>query len=147
MRRSLSAVLVGTLLVAATALAADADKSKKELEKFQGTWVCQKFINDGDSAPAEAVAQLTFTFKDDKVTTNTDPDDPATITLRPEKAPAEIDFTDKDKKVDLGIYEIKGDELTMCMAPSQTKTERPTKFDAPKGSKYMLVVFKKQAAK
>jgi uncharacterized protein (TIGR03067 family) len=123
------------------------DKSKQDLERIQGTWVCQKATNAGEAMPPEVAGKMSFTFKDDRVICNINPDDPATIQIDATQTPCAIDFIDKDKKVDPGIYKFEGDALTFCMATSESKKPRPAKFESTRENQAMLVVMKKQEPK
>jgi uncharacterized protein (TIGR03067 family) len=80
------------------------------------------------------------------------------------KVPAEIDITDPDREgvIDLGIYKLEGDVLTMCLVPAKARKvkkpaeiakggpteyeesafDRPTEFTTSKDSPRVLLVLK-----
>jgi len=66
--------------------------------------------------------------------------------LRPNARPKSIDLhrEDGDKETLLGIYELKGDTLTLCATKG---AKRPRAFASPKGSDFSLLVFKRQSEK
>ena len=65
-----------------------------------------------------------------------------TFTFDPKKDPPELDVTEPANagKVSPSIYKIDGDTLTIC---SSTDGERPKAFDAPAGSKFVLLVLQR----
>ena len=63
------------------------------------------------------------------------------------KTPKQIDLTDPDGKVILGIYKLEGDILTVCLANYPDK-KRPTEFKAsPDSNDYGLIVLKRKIDK
>jgi hypothetical protein len=66
--------------------------------------------------------------------------------LRPGARPKSVDLHEEDgeKGTLLGIYELKGDMLTLCATRG---AKRPTAFTAPKGTDFNLLIFKRQAEK
>jgi len=84
---------------------------------------------------------IKFMFKEDTLTAR----QPAKYKLDPAKKPKTIDVLptdglDKDKTIE-GIYEIKGEELTVCVA--KPGSPRPTEFASKAGSGHVLFVLKK----
>jgi uncharacterized protein (TIGR03067 family) len=59
--------------------------------------------------------------------------------------PKQLDFTPpKEKKPILGIYEVTGDELKVCLRHASSSEGRPTEFVSKADSKLVLIVFKRQ---
>jgi uncharacterized protein (TIGR03067 family) len=137
---ALSAVLV-------FAAAAPGEAAKKELDRFQGTWVATALTQNGKEVPAAvlAKARLTWTVKGDQMTFKTPKGvQKGTIRLDPTKAPKRIDFKGTDESgrplVVLGIYRFKGKALEICA----DKDRRPKEFKSePKGA--LLTTLERQA--
>jgi uncharacterized protein (TIGR03067 family) len=132
-----------------TAYAAEQDQNKRDLDAMQGTWIFQKWMNEGISAPAEVIAgnKMTLTITGDQMTAIARGNEPAMIKLDSSKDPAAIDFIDKNKSVELGIYQIKDDILTFCINATRAGGGRPTVFESTRENGFMLVVMKRQALK
>jgi uncharacterized protein (TIGR03067 family) len=133
---------------------ADADAAKKELKKFEGTWVPVSVESNGKIGAEEDVKKVRYVFAaDGKYKYLLDGNDvlEGTITIDPSKKPKTIDYKitrddsgggNKDK-TSLGIYELDGDVLKVCRTwPENDK--RPTEFAAPAGSKLILSEFKRE---
>jgi uncharacterized protein (TIGR03067 family) len=131
------------------ALAAEQDLNKKDLNAMQGTWIIQKWISDGIAAPVNMIPSNVFTLviKGDQMTMVIIKDDPVTIKLNSASDPPSIDFIDKDKLVDRGIYQFKDGTLTFCIATSGSGQARPTVFESTDDNLFMLVVLKRQMPK
>ena len=124
-RQSLFAlVLVG--LVPVVAARPDDDK-----ELIKGTWTVVK--SDENGKPNEEVLKAKFTFKDgDKLLFKMAEEQAqeAIYKLDPTKKPKQIDLTvkqDNESLTALGIYEIDGDKMRLCVAEPDAKG-RPTEF-------------------
>lgn len=126
-------------------LAGPADDAKAAL---QGAWSAQSMKADGRDAPAEAVEKMRFTFKGDDLLLRgnfkSDKEDTCTYTVDASKSPKQIDITMPNAPAPApGIYEIKGDELRICLRHANAPGERPTEFVSTPGSKIVLIVLKK----
>jgi uncharacterized protein (TIGR03067 family) len=141
--RWLAVIVVGFFIGAVQAQ--DAVKKsadvKKDMEALQGTWQAVSGMRDGTKAPDDRINMIKWMFKGDLVTHRQaskyelDPtQNPKTIDLKPAES------TDDDKTVK-GIYEIKGDELTICVAPPGGT--RPTEFASKPGSMTAILTLKK----
>ena len=125
------------------------DDAKKDSEGLQGTWEVVEFTADGKSFPEEFRREIRITFKGDKMLIlergGTGKRE-YSFKLDPSKKPKAIDVTPLDgpfkDKTAPAIYELKGDELKLCM-PNQETKDRPTEFKAAKGSKLGLFVLKR----
>ena len=113
---------------------------------LQGTWKWQSAALAGEPFPAAEARLMAMTFKGDQVMPSSDPTDMATFFPDAAKSPATIDFVDRAKNVDRGIYKIEGDILTICMALAQTEKPRPTAFESTRANGALLIVMKKTPA-
>jgi uncharacterized protein (TIGR03067 family) len=124
-------------------------KIAKELELLKGTWNIDSQEFGDKSLPKEVMTGYKFVFAGNKLTwegaigmmsrmgkiTARDGAFPCEIKIELGKEPKQIDITLHDKQRDLtllGIYEIKGDTLTVCFFNSNTG-RRPVDFST-KGS-------------
>lgn len=119
------------------------------VDTLQGVWVAQSMEVDGKAAPDEAVKRMRLTFKGDKLLLrgNFDDDKEAECpyTVDPKASPKQLDFTPpKEAKPILAIYEVKGDELKVCLRHASGSDGRPTEFATKADSQLVLIVLKKQ---
>jgi uncharacterized protein (TIGR03067 family) len=146
MKRAL--VIIG-VLTAGLAFAADAknDATKKDEQKFNGSWKAVSVEYDGKEVPKDAVDKTSLTVKGEDYTFRRGNDVvKGTHKLDASKTPKTIDAvrsegTDKDKPL-LGIYELSDDTYKVCFAPPGG--ERPTEFVSKPGSKVRLIVMKRE---
>jgi RNA polymerase sigma factor (sigma-70 family) len=138
------AALSGVLAVAGYAIVQPQD-AKADKEKLQGTWEfvsAQTGGKEAQGAEAEQMKMMKVVFKGDKVTAKFE----CTYAIDPGKKPKEFDLkVDEGPELERGtwkgIYELKGDELTLCMAlPNQN---RPTEFASKEGEFIMLLKLKR----
>ncbi len=120
---------------------ATAEKPKSDLE---GTWEVTKADENGESQVGLLKAK--FTFKDNKLTVQIEKETiPFTFKTDAAKMPKTIDVEEalvkEAKETSLGIYEISGDVLKLCMAEAELK-ERPTELKSAK-KKVIYLEFKK----
>jgi uncharacterized protein (TIGR03067 family) len=148
MKRKLPLLLAVGLLLAADA--PKDDPGKKELDKIQGTWTTSSIEYNGKSFD-DLAKDLQFVFKGDTATVEGNANvrkDYATLTFKldPSVTPKQLDLTVKaggqKDAVMQGIYELKGDELRLCVLVFGR--DRPTEFAAPAGSVTALVVLKRE---
>jgi uncharacterized protein (TIGR03067 family) len=111
---------------------------KKELESLKGTWTGTAKVvrtsgsfNTKETKTEELVATYTMEINGDQLTMSEKLDGKErrtslSIKVDPTKKPAAIDLVTKEGTV-LGIYERKGDELTLSFDKSD-KAERPKGF-------------------
>jgi RNA polymerase sigma factor (sigma-70 family) len=136
-----------------------ADTPKKETvktdkERIQGTWHMVSAEVDGVPAPfagkPEEDAKMLAVFAGDKWTTGFFKGEGFTFKLDSDKKPKAIDLQPAEdaKKTLLGIYELDGDDLKICICTADLiapgKQERPAAFATKEGSNTMLVVLKRQ---
>jgi uncharacterized protein (TIGR03067 family) len=153
MKYQFSTALLLAVLIPAAALGGQ--DIEKDLDKLQGTWVLMAMEKNGNAAPEFVLGKLTVTFKGDTMAM----DGPLltvkgkeavkpefTIKLDPSKKPKAIDATPLNGKFEgktvLGIYQLEGDELKMCL-PKQGDKERPSDFKSPEGSDLAFMTFKR----
>jgi uncharacterized protein (TIGR03067 family) len=128
----------------------DAKLIDAEYAKLEGTWRFLSLEVDGMKLPEAAIkdARLIikgkeFTMKDPVATYR------GTFRIDPAKKPKTIDikFTEGPEKgnTSLGIYELNGDELKMCL--TITAKDRPTAFEAKAKSGHGFEVLRREKAK
>jgi uncharacterized protein (TIGR03067 family) len=143
--KAVAAALIGLSL--ASGGAAGQKSADPLLERaradLQGTWKWQSAALAGDPFPAAEARLMAMTFKGDQVMPSSDPTDIATFFPDASKSPATIDFVDRAKNVDRGIYKIEGDVLTICMALAQTGKPRPAAFESTRENGALLIAMKK----
>jgi len=120
--------------------------TKADKEKLQGTWALVSAQTGGREAEDEEAKQmkmLKFVFKGDKLTAKTESE----YSIDPGKKPKEIDLKVNDGPQNergtwKGIYELKGDQLTLCLAlPDEN---RPSEFVTRNGEKSMMLKLKRE---
>ena len=126
-------------------VANDGDDGAKAL---QGVWAAASMEADGTPAPAKDVERMRFTFKENKLLIRgnfRDDREQSAYKVDPKQSPKQLDFTPpKEQKPILGIYEVNGDELKVCLRHASSSDGRPTEFATKPDSKLVLIVFKKQ---
>jgi uncharacterized protein (TIGR03067 family) len=153
MPRTLSLAFLALTLLAAAPGQDDATKKAiaEEWKRRNGKWEPVATVIDGKEMPAAKDRKFVLTYQDgqykdfldDKVVgegeSRIDPTkDPKTLDIIPKGA-------DPKTQTLHAIYELKGDELKVCMALPAGKA-RPTKFEAPAGSGQVLMTFKRVKA-
>jgi len=124
------------------------EKKVKDEEAILGTWKFVKFDDGSDREPqAEMVAMVAkfyFAFKKDGKMAVPDPskkdtEKEGTFKLDPAAKTKAIDILVKGDKDTLGVYELDGDTLKLCTAPSGKMT-RPTEFKADGKGTYVITL-------
>ncbi len=113
---------------------------------LQGAWNGKSMVKDGQSAPADVLKKMRFTFKGEKLIVrgnradDADAEDEASFTVDPEKSPMHLDITPPNASSPIRcIFEVTRDDLKVCFGK-----ERPTAFASPANSGQVLMVFTKQ---
>ena len=137
------------IALALTCLLTAARAAEDDAKVLEGVWLPQSMEADGKPAPPEAVKRVKFTFKGDKLFIAGNFDDgreeECPYKIDPKQSPKHLEFTPpKENKPVLGIYEVKGDELKICLRHASSKEGRPTEFATKPDTKLILIVFKKQ---
>ena len=119
------------------------DKAGEEQRKLNGTWIMMTEEDHGRNLPAEKlrerfrliIAGNRWALKE----TNGPEKKEWNVKLDAASNPKHADFTylfgDNKERVSLGIYELKGDSLKLCIA--EPGESRPARFDG-KGKKTLL---------
>lgn len=123
--------------------------TKKDQDALQGTWTFSEFVANGRPIPDEARQGLKLVFQGDKASLGAGNEADRrnfVFKLDPTKQPRTIDMTAQEgtykDKVVQGIYELKGDELKLCL-PNKDDVPRPTEFKAPENSRLVFMVLKR----
>jgi uncharacterized protein (TIGR03067 family) len=115
-----------------------ARQEKNDKEAIKGTWTVTKAEENGKAQ--DELNKAKFTFKDDKLTLKLPMEkDPVELTFKLDsgKMPKSIDIQPTDSKDPaVGIYELKGDTLKLCVMDPGGK--RPGEFKA--GSKGIVLI-------
>ena len=127
--------------------AADDPQVQRELERFQGKWVMQSSEANGTKVPQDRLGKYRRSVKEDVYTIIIQTDVGVTtvrgrLLLHPEAKPPQIDVEPEGGEISLGIYQLEGDELKLCMAPSGSP--RPTEFASGAGTRWTMTVWKRE---
>jgi uncharacterized protein (TIGR03067 family) len=123
---------------------------KEELQRLQGTWQCQSLEQDGEKAGEAGVKDRTLFFGAEGfvvkqgfklVQAGNVKVDP---TKRPKTLNAFVTQGEGKGEVMLGIYELTGDTLKLCLDLQGQK--RPAEFKTTAGSGQVLAVYRRQRA-
>jgi len=152
MQRAVFLIVTAFALVVLLNARAQEEKkaTPKGLDALKGTWTAQSLESGGQTMPGDLLKKINMQliFDGDKYTEKTEGkvSEEGTIKIDTSKTPATIDLnirTGKDKgKLQLAIFEVKGDTLKMCLAEPGAD-RRPTAFASPAGSAGANVVFKR----
>lgn len=132
---------VWALLLVAPSLA----DAREELKQMQGKWKVTKLVIDGQPGPKEALGAA-VTIKGDTLTVTLKRPDgkeetrSMTMHLDPTRTPKQIDMKPARDVPALGIYELKGNTLTICGADPPKSKDRPARFESKKGEHRVLFV-------
>src|SRR5262245_46120711 len=120
----LAAFVAGACIASAANTALGADNAE-----LQGEWVATSGAINGKPYPAEWLKRTRFTFKGDALLTRGEEDrtDEGTYKADSKKSPKHLDIKIKNKTLH-GIYEVKGDELKVCLEGGGKAENRPTRF-------------------
>jgi alpha-L-fucosidase len=116
---------------------------------LQGIWVARSMEIDGKPVPDEDLKHMRFDFQGDSVIVrgnhNNDEEETARYSIAPHKSPKEIEIAPlKEKNSILGIYELKDDELKLCLRHASSHKGRPTEFSTKPDTQLVLLSLKKQ---
>ena len=143
----LGRLCVGLLCLGFTLSAAAQGEVEKEMKKLQGSWKVVGAQVDSVKIPLEAFKKVVVEFKDDKIFFKEDGKtyDEIEFDIDPAAKPKEIDYlytTGLKKGIrERGVYELVGEQLTICIA--QPKQKRPTEIGSKKGTGQQLLVLKR----
>jgi uncharacterized protein (TIGR03067 family) len=123
----------------------EAEATKQEMAKLQGTWQVESLIEDGQSPPAEVVKTMRLVINGDRwamkagdelIASGTFRIDPAKHTIER----VHLDGQQKGQKFH-GIYKLQADSFHTCWSP--VEKERPTEFSGKAGSGCELDQFRR----
>jgi uncharacterized protein (TIGR03067 family) len=146
MRKRFAAVLAMLYIFVASQTPADDDAAAKSL---QGVWIAETLEADGKAAPAEAFKTMRFTFKGDMLLVRgnhrDNREEECSYKIDPKQSPPQLDFTPsgEDKPIQ-AIYQVKGDELQVCLRHAEGEGGRPTEFVTKPESRLVLIKFKRE---
>ena len=121
-----------------------ADKTEKKADKIDGTWKVVATTFNGREVPAKSLEGRTVVIGAGELAgyVNEKKGNVNKITLDAKKKPARIDLLRQGlKEASLGIYELKGDKLTICYG--EPGAGRPEKFESPEGDRVFLIVLER----
>jgi RNA polymerase sigma factor (sigma-70 family) len=121
------------------------DPSKMaDREKLKGTWQAVSGETSGKPLADDFLKNYKAVFTEDKVKMSAiDDKGEATYTIDQTKKPKTIDIRISDKEKAIGIYELDGDTLKLCMVEDKDGNRRPTEFAGK--DKAILIEFKRQS--
>lgn len=123
--------------------------SDEELAKakaaLKGTWQVTSLEEGGDQVPVGITSQLKHIFHDEAIVMVVgEKEKLAQYKLDPTASPKTIDIIRKNE-VELGIYELEGDTLRICLSKD---LRRPTKFESKSETgRNALVILKRVVEK
>jgi uncharacterized protein (TIGR03067 family) len=157
-RQSASALAIVLVLSVPAAWGGDDAKQKakkeaieKELKLLEGAWDQISVVEEGKKIETPKGVRLRTTIRGGAYTVEGGDKIYAkgTLKLDPDKKPKALDVITTDGVVKgmvfLAIYELKGDELRMCVA--QPGQDRPTEFSAGPGSERVVQTFRRAKPK
>jgi uncharacterized protein (TIGR03067 family) len=134
---------VALLLVAAQ----DNDETKKEIERFHGTWKFESIEIGGQKMDVKLFKDSRLTIEGDKFSQlegkqTTHGTFKVDVTKRPKTL--DVTFTDGPEKgkTMLGIYELDGDSYKACF--DLAGKGRPAKFESKTGTMVVVEILKKE---
>jgi RNA polymerase sigma factor (sigma-70 family) len=118
---------------------------EEERAKLQGTWQVVSGETNGAELPEDVVKGMRLTFDGNKLKlVGRGEGGEASYTLDPSQKPKTLDLRVSDQEGALGIYELDGDKLRLCMVEPNGLT-RPTEFAGK--DKAVLLVLKRLPAR
>lgn len=125
--------------------AEDKDVTKSDKEKLEGSWQIESAKTGGQDAADDELKQMQenkFVFKGDTVKVKAE----AKYMIDPAKTPKELTLEvtegpQQEQGTWKGIYELKGDELTICI--NMPGADRPQKFESNAGDRTVLMKLKR----
>ena len=145
----LSCVCLLAVSVVVAARGDESDAAAKDRKALRGEWAVEALEYNGKDYKEKY--KISFACKDDALTVQGDGAvrkeyAKLTFKLDPSTTPKCVDLTvaggvQKDAKLE-GIYELKGDELRLCV--KVFGSDRPTEFKSPEGASVALLTLKRK---
>jgi uncharacterized protein (TIGR03067 family) len=134
------------LLVLAAGVLVAAAEPKDDQKKMQGDWHVVGMERGGQKAPEEDLKKLDMRLTIDgnkfKYTVGGKASDEGTFTLSKDNQLDAVGTNPDGKEhKTVGIYEIKGDTMRVCLVPDGET--RPEKFATKEGEKTMILTYKR----
>ncbi len=120
------------------------DAAKKELDKYQGTWVLVSEEYEAREIPFEELKDLDVTVKGNQLFFKSNGrDQAATIKFDPSKEPKPYDLFRNDGRLSVkDIYTWDGETIKICSADDQGA--RPTAFETRPGSPNRIRIWRRK---
>lgn len=127
----------------------NANAGEDAKDPLQGVWIARSLESDGKAAPAEAVRRMQFTFQGKKLFIKgnfaDDRVEECTFKVDVTQSPKHLDITPPESQLRIpGIYDVKDDQLSVCLRHASSSDGRPTEFASKVDSKLILIVFQRQ---
>lgn len=120
------------------------EDAESDAEKFQGKWKVVSAEEGGRKTPDEAIKDFKMIITREKIRYKfRDDTKVSTYKLDSTKNPKWCDITD-DVHTSLGIYQLEGDQLKICV-PNMGVKERSTAFESkPNSVNYLLIIMERE---
>jgi uncharacterized protein (TIGR03067 family) len=125
---------------------------KKEQDRLKGTWELAGMVVDGMEVPKKLAEDHPFTLifagseatfiAENKKSKGKAVRSKMNIKLDPSKKPKTIDFIYLGGETTLGLYEVDGDSLKICI-PQSPDGPRPDKLESKKETKTQVVILRR----
>ena len=122
-------------------------------DALQGVWIAESLKASSNELPADAFKHVQFTFQGNRLVIwwgfhledASGPEMVCTYSVDPEQSPKRLDFTPRGETTpNVGIYDLKGDRLTVCFQEGGSARGRPTEFATPAHGRLILIALKKR---
>jgi uncharacterized protein (TIGR03067 family) len=121
-----------------------ADVAGPAIAALQGEWTAVELVNLGTTVPKEQLAQLSIRFDGDRMyASNGQMKITTTVVVDPRRQPAAIDMITAEGAIELAIYQLDGDTLTIVFRPNHKP--RATGFEIKPGEQMSKMVLKRKA--